>query len=86
MKTLTTLLLAAALFAAVGCGKTPPPAAPAPAPAPAASTAAKEKDPVCGMDVAANAPLSMKEGAKTYHFCSQGCLDKFKADPKKYAK
>ena len=44
-----------------------------------------ESDPVCGMNVepvkaAGNAP----HNGKTYHFCSRGCLDKFKADPGKY--
>ena len=88
MKTLTTLLLAAALFAAAGCDSKPP--APPPSnPMPTTSgggTAAKGTDPICGMAVADDAPLSAKEGDKTYHFCSQHCLDAFKADPKKYAK
>lgn len=86
MKAITTLLLAAALIAAVGCDKKPaPPVSQMPAP-PGGSAAAKVVDPVCKMEVAADAPLSATEGGKTYHFCSQGCLDKFKADPKQYAK
>lgn len=43
------------------------------------------KDPVCGMDVAE--PTSKRtvdyEGT-TYHFCSDSCVKKFKADPQKY--
>ncbi|MBT5667202.1 MAG: heavy metal translocating P-type ATPase [Rhodospirillaceae bacterium] len=40
------------------------------------------KDPVCGMNVPLNAgkPEFEHEG-ETYHFCSQGCHDKFAADP-----
>ncbi len=42
-------------------------------------------DPVCGMDVTLNAgkPTFDYEGA-VYHFCSQGCHDKFEADPGHY--
>jgi len=43
-------------------------------------------DPVCGMHVDAedNAGTFRYEGA-TYGFCSKGCLQKFKADPARYA-
>jgi P-type Cu+ transporter len=45
-----------------------------------------EIDPVCGMKV--DHPTSSKHHAevqgKLYHFCSAGCLGKFKADPEKY--
>ena len=39
-------------------------------------------DPVCGMTVQLDAgkPMLMYK-EKDYHFCSQGCLDKFEADP-----
>ncbi|MDD9908680.1 MAG: heavy metal translocating P-type ATPase [Ahrensia sp.] len=42
-------------------------------------------DPVCGMSVdpAAGKPNHLHDGA-TYHFCSQGCHDKFVADPEFY--
>jgi Cu+-exporting ATPase len=43
-----------------------------------------ETDPVCGMAVAADAPLRSDYGAKTYHFCSQRCLDRFIQDPSKF--
>src|SRR6056297_3249355 len=53
------------------------------APAPEAETAT---DPVCGMQV------EIKEDARssdydgqTYHFCSDGCQEKFDADPYFYA-
>ena len=42
-------------------------------------------DPVCGMNVnlQANKPRHEFDGT-TYHFCSQGCHDKFEADPHFY--
>ncbi len=42
-------------------------------------------DPVCGMKVALNAgkPTFAHDGS-SYHFCSQGCHDKFAADPQHY--
>lgn len=42
-------------------------------------------DPVCGMTVQpATAAGSYVHREKTYYFCCQGCLIKFKADPEKY--
>jgi len=43
-----------------------------------------EKDPVCGMDVRADAPLQSLCEGKTYHFCSQRCLDRFSQNPSKF--
>jgi Cu+-exporting ATPase len=44
-----------------------------------------EKDPVCGMLVEiASAKFRHRLDDSTYYFCSQGCLDKFKADPDRY--
>lgn len=42
-------------------------------------------DPVCGMsvDTTRGKPTVDHDGA-TYHFCGQGCADKFAADPDKY--
>ncbi len=42
-------------------------------------------DPVCGMtvDTAAGKPVHEHEG-ELFHFCSQGCRDKFAADPEHY--
>ena len=48
-------------------------------------TQGSEMDPVCGMTVqpatAAGAHLYKD---KTYYFCCQGCLEKFRADPARY--
>ena len=42
-------------------------------------------DPVCGMTVDPNAGKpSYAHGARTYHFCSDGCRLKFAADPDRY--
>jgi Cu+-exporting ATPase len=42
-------------------------------------------DPVCGMTVdPATAVGSYAYQGKTYSFCSQSCLDKFRADPQRY--
>jgi Cu+-exporting ATPase len=44
-----------------------------------------EKDPVCGMLVdIATAKFWYRLDDSTYYFCSQGCLNKFKADPDRY--
>ncbi|MBI4462394.1 MAG: heavy metal translocating P-type ATPase [Acidobacteria bacterium] len=43
------------------------------------------KDPVCGMDVDARAAAGCHEHeGKTYFFCSQHCLERFRAEPGKY--
>ena len=41
------------------------------------------KDPVCGMDVKIDLNKSEYQG-KTYYFCCQTCLEKFKKDPQEY--
>jgi P-type Cu+ transporter len=52
--------------------------------APAAS-AVKQKDPVCGMDVdPATARHRLDHAGKTYYFCSDGCLKKFRSDSDRY--
>jgi Cu+-exporting ATPase len=43
-----------------------------------------EKDPVCGMDVPADAPLRADFEGKTYLFCGGHCLDRFEKDPGAY--
>ncbi|HVY19433.1 MAG TPA: heavy metal translocating P-type ATPase [Bauldia sp.] len=44
-------------------------------------------DPVCGMTVRLGAGKpSFEYAGATYHFCSQGCHDKFAADPERYLK
>jgi len=50
-----------------------------------AATGDKAKDPICGMMIdKAKATKVTHEGAD-YFFCSDACVAKFKADPKKYA-
>ncbi|HAF92972.1 MAG TPA: copper-transporting ATPase, partial [Pseudomonas sp.] len=46
---------------------------------------ATEQDPVCGMPVAGDSPLHASHGGRDYHFCSQRCLDRFVAEPQRYA-
>jgi Cu+-exporting ATPase len=41
-------------------------------------------DPVCGMTVAPDSLLRHAHDGKTYLFCCQGCLDKFRANPQRY--
>ena len=41
-------------------------------------------DPVCGMQVAPDSALRHPHDGKTYLFCCQGCLEKFRADPGRY--
>ncbi|WP_342241464.1 heavy metal translocating P-type ATPase [Inquilinus sp. OTU3971] len=44
------------------------------------------KDPVCGMDVdPEKTPHHAEHDGARFHFCSAGCLAKFKADPGRYA-
>ena len=42
-------------------------------------------DPVCGMEVAGDAPLRVTHAGQDYRFCSQHCLERFEADPERYA-
>jgi len=49
---------------------------------PAQPSAARVKDPVCGMDVdPTTARYHLEHAGKTYYFCCGGCLEKFRADP-----
>ncbi len=44
------------------------------------------KDPVCGMEVdPRSAANKLSRGSQTVYFCSQHCLEKFRAAPEKYA-
>ncbi len=44
-----------------------------------------EKDPVCGMQVAAaTAKWTLEHEQKRWYFCSEGCRKKFEADPGRY--
>jgi YHS domain-containing protein len=43
-------------------------------------------DPVCGMKIKkSDAKATFEYNGKTYYFCMEGCLEKFKKDPEKYA-
>ncbi|HUU23899.1 MAG TPA: heavy metal translocating P-type ATPase [Phycisphaerae bacterium] len=43
-------------------------------------------DPVCGMQVTTDTAAGHQEhGGRTYYFCSEGCLEKFRSDPARYA-
>ena len=44
----------------------------------------KAKDPVCGMTVDDSSKFKAEYNSRTYYFCSQGCLDKFRKDPDQY--
>ncbi len=47
--------------------------------------AATVHDPVCGMDIdPKDAAGIFDHGGQTYHFCSKGCLGKFRSDPGKF--
>jgi Cu+-exporting ATPase len=43
-------------------------------------------DPVCGMEVAEDAPLQHRFEGVTYRFCSEHCLHKFRGHPHQYLK
>ncbi len=60
-----------------GAGQLATPAAVTPSPK-------TETDPVCGMKVAANPAKSVEHQSLHYFFCSQRCIDKFRANPKQY--
>ncbi|MBM3991921.1 MAG: heavy metal translocating P-type ATPase [Planctomycetes bacterium] len=41
-------------------------------------------DPVCGMQVALDAPLRCEHDGATYLFCARSCLQRFRADPARF--
>ena len=53
-------------------------------PAPVTPSPKTETDPVCGMKVAANPAKSVEHQGQHYFFCSQRCIDKFRACPTQY--
>ncbi len=55
-------------------------------PDPATLSGKTETDPVCGMKVAANPEKSVEHKGQRYFFCSQRCIDKFRAVPAQYLK
>lgn len=42
------------------------------------------KDAVCGLDLKTGEGIHHEHEGADYHFCSQTCLNEFKADPIKY--
>ncbi|WP_226627812.1 heavy metal translocating P-type ATPase [Alloyangia pacifica] len=53
--------------------------------APDGAAEAATRDPVCGMTVDPEAGKpSLKHAGHVYHFCSEGCREKFRADPGAY--
>ena len=44
-----------------------------------------DKDPVCGMPVAEGQGYGENYQGRELHFCSKECLDKFDAQPQRYA-
>ncbi len=42
------------------------------------------KDLVCGMDVSIDSKHNVKHDDKSYYFCSEHCLEKFKLSPAEY--
>jgi Cu+-exporting ATPase len=51
---------------------------------PSPGTATTHIDPVCGMTVADDSPRRFEFDGTTYFFCSDHCLGKFSAEPRKY--
>jgi YHS domain-containing protein len=43
------------------------------------------KDPVCGMVVESGRGYTENREGREFHFCSRNCLDKFDAEPRRYA-
>lgn len=41
-------------------------------------------DPVCGMEVAESTDLTAVYEGETYRFCSESCLERFRADPESF--
>lgn len=42
-------------------------------------------DPVCGMEVALGQGYTLTHAGREYRLCSRACLDKFEANPDRYA-
>lgn len=76
-----------AILGFTGCDKKPP-APPPPSSSHGAhgsaaetTSAAKENDPVCGMDVDPATALWIEKDGKRFYFCSDDCKVKFEKDP-----
>jgi YHS domain-containing protein len=73
------------LLASCGSGEAPKPPAAPPGMPPAAASGERAKDPICHMMVEKATALKHVHEGTAYYFCAQGCVQKFKADPKKHA-
>jgi YHS domain-containing protein len=73
------LLLAILPFLLVSCDKEEA------KPAATAAPVEKAKDTVCEMMIPKATAIKVTHEGADYYFCGQACVDKFKADPKKYA-
>lgn len=74
-----TLLLCALPLLAVSCDEAPKPPV-------QAAPVEKAVDLVCEMKIPKASALKHAHDGADYYFCAQACVDKFKADPKKYVK
>ena len=79
------LFLAIPLLIAAACDQKPAPTATPDMKQPAAVSADRAKDPICNMMVDKATSIKTTHEGSTYYFCADGCLQKFKADPKKFA-
>lgn len=52
---------------------------------PESGPSASSKDPVCGMEVEQGRGYSEVFESREYRFCSRKCLDKFDAEPSRFA-
>jgi len=80
-----SLMLLALPLLLVACDQKPESKAPEHSMPAAAPSADKSKDPVCGMFVDKAKSTKLTHEGADYYFCSDNCVAKFKADPKKYA-
>ena len=67
------------------CGKEESAAKPAAMNAAPATSADKVKDVICGMMVDRAAAKTLTHEGAPYYFCADACVEKFKADPRKFA-
>lgn len=87
MKTFLAVAVAAGLIVGAGCGNGHDHSKQDPGNTKAAKAEEKVKDPVCGMMVSESAAKGHHDyKGGHYYFCSEDCLNKFKAAPEKYVK
>lgn len=79
------MMLAIPALVLAACDQKPAPTTGGDMKHPAAVSGDRAKDPICNMMVDKATALKATHEGSTYHFCSDGCLKKFQADPKKHA-